>query len=87
MRELTYATMTPAERRLGELICDAKLSAAENEIAELRARLQEFRAAGDKNDHPEITDRVHDLDAAPTDLLGATMDREGYCQGRAASVI
>ena len=30
---------------------------------------------------------VRGLDAAPTDLLGAAVDREGYGQGRAFSVI
>jgi hypothetical protein len=41
---------------------DVTLFAAEREIGARRARLREVRAAGDRCDHPEITDRALDLD-------------------------
>jgi hypothetical protein len=57
---------------------DRALLAAEQEIASLRQKSHDLRAAGDGGDHDEIWDRVSALEAyiaktAPDTLIGAAV--------------
>jgi hypothetical protein len=57
---------------------DGALFATEREITTLRARAAALAAAGDRGDHPEISDRVWQLEeeiatTAPTSLAGAAV--------------
>ncbi len=57
---------------------DEALIAAEQEIAVLRQKGNDLTAAGDHGDHPEITDRIGDLETLicnipPNSMTGAVV--------------
>jgi len=56
---------------------DTALIAAEQEIATLRARAKDLRAGGDRSDHPEITDRVFELEDKIAATPAATLAGSG----------